>query len=77
MTYAFDDGLHKLDVLEVFLEEKSIYFIHLRKQGVNRVVSTGLIDDFLPNIAQILSAEKCAIGRTLETTLRMDHAALA
>jgi len=77
MTYALNDGLHGSDIPEFFLGEKGIYFIHLRKKRANRVVSTLLVNDFLYNIAQILSVAKTCDRRTLETTLRMIHAALA
>jgi len=55
VTHALDDGLHELDIPQFCLCEKSIDFIYLRKEKVDRVVASRLANNCLTNINQITS----------------------
>jgi hypothetical protein len=56
LAYALHDGLHGLDIPEFSLCEKSIDSMHLRKQRVNGVVASRLVNNRLANINQIASS---------------------
>ena len=56
VAYVLDDRLHELDISQFCLCEKSIDFIHLRKERANGVVASRLIDNRLVNINQIVSS---------------------
>ena len=49
MGDALNDSLHGLDAPQFFPHKERIYFIHLQKEGSNRVVTVYLIDDRLLN----------------------------
>jgi len=51
--FVYICSLYRLDIPKACLGEKGIYFIHLRKQRANVVVSISLVNDYLPKQIKI------------------------